>query len=277
MDNTNAVGMPLNPNVALEPNLDRNAGDRSNSYARLISELQFLVNATKSNIAYAISQLLAYTTNPTLQHVTALKHVLRYLSGTRTYAMSLPVLGNSWINWSHALLCSNPTPTFSHTSPSIYTPFYETPDGWDCITVISDFPDTIPAHPFDILPCLAPEPFSLSRPCYAIGHISLTASLSSAPTVLIETLQSFGSQPGPIRLMSIPWSILPSAMNASALLTTLMVVTNKLSSYLLTLSLSSPWISYCSLLIVPLCDSAISGPLLFPDFLLLPYVSAHLL
>jgi hypothetical protein len=53
--------------------------------------------------------------------------------------------------------------------------------------------------------------------------------------------------------MFIPWNILPFATNASALLTTLMVVTNELSSHLLILSyFSSPWISYCSLLIVPL-------------------------
>jgi len=59
------------------------------------------------------------------------------------------------------VLCSDTTPTFSHTAPSTYTPSYETPDTWDCITVVSDFPDTVPAHPFDILPRLAPEPFYL--------------------------------------------------------------------------------------------------------------------
>jgi hypothetical protein len=60
------------------------------------------------------------------------------------------------------LLCSDPTPTFSHTSLSAYTPPYETPDTWDCITVVSNFPDTVPAHPFDILPRLAPKPLTLS-------------------------------------------------------------------------------------------------------------------
>jgi len=59
------------------------------------------------------------------------------------------------------VLHSNPTPTFSHTSPSVYTASYETPDTWDCITIVSDFPNTIPAHPFDILPRLAPKPFNL--------------------------------------------------------------------------------------------------------------------
>ena len=59
------------------------------------------------------------------------------------------------------VLHSNPTPTFSHSAPSIYTPTYETPDIWDCITVVSDFPNIVPAHPLDILPCVAPEPITL--------------------------------------------------------------------------------------------------------------------
>src|SRR6266851_7495072 len=88
MDNANAVGMPLDPNVVLEPNPDGDVSDRCNSYARLIGKLQFLANATRPDIAYAISQLLVYTANPTMQHITALKHVLRYLSGTRSYAIT---------------------------------------------------------------------------------------------------------------------------------------------------------------------------------------------
>jgi hypothetical protein len=59
------------------------------------------------------------------------------------------------------VLRSDPTPTFSHSAPSIYTPTYETPDTWDCITMVSDFPDVVPAHPLDILPCVAPEPVTL--------------------------------------------------------------------------------------------------------------------
>jgi hypothetical protein len=63
--------------------------------------------------------------------------------------------------WGVDMLCSDPTPTFSHTAPSTYTPSYETPDTWDCITIVSDFPDIIPAHPLDILPRIAPEPVTL--------------------------------------------------------------------------------------------------------------------
>ena len=62
----------------------------------------------------------------------------------------------------YMVLCSDPTPTFSHTTPSTYTPSYKTPDTWDCITVVSDFPGTVPAHPLNILLCLSPELSSLS-------------------------------------------------------------------------------------------------------------------
>ncbi len=84
----NAVAMPLDPNVALEPNPDGNIGDRSNSYARLLGELQFLANATRPDIAYAVNRLASYTANPSMQHTTALKRVLRYLSGTRSYGIT---------------------------------------------------------------------------------------------------------------------------------------------------------------------------------------------
>jgi hypothetical protein len=69
------------------------------------------------------------------------------------------LLGTSFIDlydsvrfFTLSLLCSDPTPTFSHTAPSVYTPSYETSDTWDCITVVSDFPNIVPAHPLDILP-----------------------------------------------------------------------------------------------------------------------------
>jgi len=88
MDRANPVGMPLDPNVALEPNPDRNIGNCSNSYARLIGELQFIANAMRPNIAYTISKLSAYTVNPTMQHVIALKRVLRYLSGMKSFGIT---------------------------------------------------------------------------------------------------------------------------------------------------------------------------------------------
>ena len=84
----NVVRMPLDPNVALEPNLNGNVRECSNSYAQLLGELQFLMNATRPDIAYVVNRLASYTANPSMQHTTVLKRILRYLSETRSYGIT---------------------------------------------------------------------------------------------------------------------------------------------------------------------------------------------
>jgi len=74
--NANPVKMPLDPNIKIEPNPDGNEGDRSNVYAQLIGELQFITNSTWPNIMYAINRLASYTANPSMQHQMALKRIL---------------------------------------------------------------------------------------------------------------------------------------------------------------------------------------------------------
>jgi hypothetical protein len=88
MEDANPVAMPMDPNMKLEPNPDGNEGSRSNSYARLLGELQFLTNATRPDIAYAVNRLAAYTANPSLQHIGVLKRVLRYLKGTKSLGIT---------------------------------------------------------------------------------------------------------------------------------------------------------------------------------------------
>jgi hypothetical protein len=88
MQDANPVGMPMDPNKKLEPNPDGGDGNRSNSFAKLLGELQFLANATRPGIAYAVNRLASYTANPSLQHSTALKWILRYLAGTRDYGIT---------------------------------------------------------------------------------------------------------------------------------------------------------------------------------------------
>jgi hypothetical protein len=82
------VSTPLDPNSPLQPNPEGNEGDQSNSFARLLGELQFLANATRPDITFAVNRLAAYTANPSLQHTTALKRILHYLAGTKTYRIT---------------------------------------------------------------------------------------------------------------------------------------------------------------------------------------------
>ena len=60
----NPVGTPLDHNIQLEPNLDGTNGNRSNSFAHLLEELQWVANTTRLDIAYAVNKLAAYTANP---------------------------------------------------------------------------------------------------------------------------------------------------------------------------------------------------------------------
>ena len=88
MESANPVGTPLDPNMKIGPNPDGNKGSRSNSFAKHLGELQFLANATRPDIAHAINRLAAYTANPSPQHTGALKRILRYLAGTKSYGIT---------------------------------------------------------------------------------------------------------------------------------------------------------------------------------------------
>jgi hypothetical protein len=129
--------------------------------------------------------------------------------------------------------------------------------------------------PFPLIPLISsptlPQNLLTLLLYYALSHIPLTASLSSIPTELIGTLQSFSLHLVLMRLTSIPWNTLPSATNISALLITLIVATNGLSSYLLTVSYlpylyGSPMDPFS----LSLCVSAIISSLSFPCILACP-------
>jgi hypothetical protein len=88
MEDANPVGMPLDPHVKLEPNPEKNEPNRSNSFAKLLGELQYIANNTRPDIGYPVNRLGAYTANPSLQHYVAVKRILRYLAGTKTLGIT---------------------------------------------------------------------------------------------------------------------------------------------------------------------------------------------
>lgn len=88
MENANPVATPLDPNIKIQHNPDGNEGNQSNSFAKLLRELQFLANVTRPNIAYTMNQLAVYTAHPSLQHTGALKQILWYLAGTKSYGVT---------------------------------------------------------------------------------------------------------------------------------------------------------------------------------------------
>ena len=73
-------------------------------YSRIIRSLMYLMNCTRPDIAYAVSKLSRYTSNPRKDHWTAIIRVLRYLRYTCNYGLNytryLAVLeGYNDANW----------------------------------------------------------------------------------------------------------------------------------------------------------------------------------
>ena len=86
--------------------LKKNTGDAVSQlqYSQVIGSLMYLMNATRPDIAYSVSKLSRYTSNPGKDHWEALVRVLRYLKYTITYGLHYtkypPVLeGYSDANW----------------------------------------------------------------------------------------------------------------------------------------------------------------------------------
>ena len=70
--------------------LSKNKGDAVSQlkYSQIIGSLMYLMNCTRPDIAYAISKLSRYTSNPGEDHWKAIIRVLRYLRFTRDHGLN---------------------------------------------------------------------------------------------------------------------------------------------------------------------------------------------
>ena len=69
--------------------LSKNRGESVSQveYSRVISSLMYLMSCIRPDIAYAISRLSRYTSNPNANHWKAIIIVLRYLRHNRNYRL----------------------------------------------------------------------------------------------------------------------------------------------------------------------------------------------
>ncbi|CAM8913427.1 unnamed protein product [Rhodiola kirilowii] len=80
------VRTPCDPNKHLFKNSGTSVSQEE--YAKVIGSLMFLMNCTRPDIAFAVSRLSRYTQNPSGEHWSALKHLLRYLRGTLEWGLN---------------------------------------------------------------------------------------------------------------------------------------------------------------------------------------------
>ncbi|KAJ9543763.1 hypothetical protein OSB04_023470 [Centaurea solstitialis] len=69
--------------------LSKNRGDSvaQVEYSRIIGSLMYLMSCTRPDLAYAVSRLSRYTSNPSVEHWKSITRLLRYLRYTREYGL----------------------------------------------------------------------------------------------------------------------------------------------------------------------------------------------
>ena len=86
-DDMNLARTPVDINLYLL----KNKGDTVSQlkYSQIVGSLMYLMNCTRPDIAYAISKLSRYTSNPGEDHWKAIIRVARYLRFTRDLGLNL--------------------------------------------------------------------------------------------------------------------------------------------------------------------------------------------
>jgi hypothetical protein len=74
----------------------RDGDERANAtiYQQMIGSLMYLVTATRPDLAYTITHLSQFNSDPTISHLKAAKRVLRYLQGTKDFKLVYPWKSN---------------------------------------------------------------------------------------------------------------------------------------------------------------------------------------
>jgi hypothetical protein len=88
MDRANGVKTPLDPGTKLVKEGELLVDARKTVYAVLVGKLMYLAVNTRPDLAHAVSTFTKYMSCPTGLHWAALKHVLRYLAGTRNQGIT---------------------------------------------------------------------------------------------------------------------------------------------------------------------------------------------
>ncbi|KAD4586033.1 hypothetical protein E3N88_23634 [Mikania micrantha] len=98
---TSVAQTPVDTTQHLSKN--RGEGVAQLEYSRIIGSLMYLMTCTRPDLAYAVSRLSRYTSNPSSEHWKGMTRLLRYLRYTRNYGLHYgrdpAVIGGYTIAW----------------------------------------------------------------------------------------------------------------------------------------------------------------------------------
>jgi Reverse transcriptase (RNA-dependent DNA polymerase) len=87
MTNAKMVQTPLPSNWDLKVNKRKALAAEITRYQSIIGSLLYLMIGTRPDIAFAVTHLSQFSTNPTEDHYNAALHICRYLAGTQDYTL----------------------------------------------------------------------------------------------------------------------------------------------------------------------------------------------
>ncbi len=82
MEECNPIGVPFDPNVKLQRNVNGNDESKIFPYQQVVASLMYAMLCTRFDLAYPISVLSQHMANPNTEHWMAVKRIFRYLQGT---------------------------------------------------------------------------------------------------------------------------------------------------------------------------------------------------
>lgn len=98
------VSSPVDPKVKLRKS---DAGPLNVPFRELIGSLMYLAVISRPDIAYIVSTLSQYLSNPDQNHWTAAKRVLRYLKGTTSLGIQYSKSGSNLVAYSDSDFCGD--------------------------------------------------------------------------------------------------------------------------------------------------------------------------
>ena len=106
--NTKMKSTPAVSTQLLQRDLDGDPFNEHWDYQSVIGKLNFLEKSSRPDIAFAVHQCARFTNNPKKTHAEAVKHIARYLIGTRDKGLILqPNIKQSFLVWADADFVGN--------------------------------------------------------------------------------------------------------------------------------------------------------------------------
>ncbi len=82
MEECKPIGVPFDPKVKLQRNVNGNDESKGFSYQQAVGSLMYAMLCTWPYLAYPINVLSQHMANPNMEHWMAVKQIFRYLQGT---------------------------------------------------------------------------------------------------------------------------------------------------------------------------------------------------